>query len=113
MDILTAIFDARVTLGILVLALLAVYLGYHLILGVRVYFRFRGTRLVICPETGKPAVVSLAAASMGLQTILDEPCLRLTEWSRWPMREDCGEDCLKQIESRSPELRFSGACRVS
>ena len=62
MDVLIAMFDPGVALAIVVLAVVAAaYLGYRLIHGIRVYFRFRGTRLVTCPETHQDAVVELAA----------------------------------------------------
>jgi hypothetical protein len=113
MGVMIAMFDLGVALAIVVLAMMAAYGGYRVIHGIRVYFRFRGTRLVTCPETHKPAVVEVAARSMGMQAILDEPSLRLSECSRWPMRGGCGQDCLKQIEVRPSELRFSAACRAS
>ena len=113
MEVLIAMFDLGVALAIFVLAVVAAYLGYRVIHGIRVYFRFRGTRLVTCPETHKAAVVGLAARSIGMQTILDEPCLRISECSRWPMRGGCGQDCLRQIEAQPSELRFSVACKAS
>jgi hypothetical protein len=91
----------------------AAYLGYRVIHGMRVYFKFRGTRLVTCPETHQAAMVEVDARSMGMQAILNEPCLRISECSRWPMRADCGQDCLRQIEDRPSDLRFSDACRAS
>jgi hypothetical protein len=100
-------------LAIVVLAVVKAYLGYRVIHGIRVYFRFRGTRLVTCPETQRAAVVGVAATSMGMHAILGEPCLRLSECSRWPMRGGCGQECLRQIEARPPESRFSAACRAS
>jgi hypothetical protein len=113
MEVLIAMFDASVTLTIVVLAMMATYFGYRVIHGIGVYFRFRGTRLVTCPETRKAAVVEVAARSMGMQAILNEPCLRLSECSRWPMRGGCGQDCLRQIEAHPSEVRFSAACRAS
>jgi hypothetical protein len=113
MEILIAMLDATVTLAIVVLAMVAAYLVHRVIHGIRVYFKFRGTRLVTCPESHKPAVVEVAARSMGIQAILDEPCLRVITCSRWPMHGGCGQDCLRQIEARSSELRFSAACKAS
>ena len=98
--------------ALFVLALVVAYLGYRMINGIRVYFRFRGARLVTCPETHRPAVVEVAARSVAMQAILDQPCLRISECSRWPMHKDCGQDCLTQIESRPSAMRFSAACRV-
>ena len=100
-------------LAIVVLAVVKAYLGYHVIHGIRVYFRFRGARLVTCPETNQDAVVEVPARSMAMQAILGEPCLRLSECSRWPMRGGCGQDCLRQIEARPSELRISSAWRAS
>jgi len=108
-----AMFNALITLGIVVFAVVAAYLGYRVIHGIRVYFTFRGTRLVTCPETHEAAVVEVAARSMGRQAILDEPCLRLRECSRWPMRRGCGQNCLTQIEARPSEIRMSAAWRAS
>ena len=111
MEWLIATYEIAALVGIVVLGV--VLLVYRAIHGIRIYFRSRGTRLVTCPETHRDALVELAARSMGMQAILDEPCLRLSECSRWPMRGDCGRDCLRQIEGRSSELRFSAACKAS
>jgi len=113
MNVLVAAFDvALFTVAVVVLGLEVPYWGYRVIHGIRVYSKFRGTRLVTCPETHKPAVVQVAARSMGMQAILDEPCLRLSECSRWPMRQGCGQDCLRQLEARPSELRISTAWRA-
>jgi hypothetical protein len=69
--------------------------------GVQTYFHFRGKRLVTCPETRKAEAVSVAAAEAGLGAFFNEPTLRLKECSRWPERNDCGQDCLQQIEADS------------
>jgi hypothetical protein len=66
--------------------------------GVRAYFRFRGEHLVICPETHGAAAVEIAATEAAVGAFVDEPTLRLRECSRWPERQDCGQECLKQIE---------------
>jgi hypothetical protein len=101
MNILVAAFDVALFLvAVVVLGLEAPYWGYRAIHGFRYYRKFRGTRVVSCPETHKPAVVEVAATSMGLQAILNDPCLHLSECSRWPMRQDCGQNCLRQIEAQ-------------
>jgi hypothetical protein len=69
--------------------------------GIRAYFQLRGRRLVTCPETRKPEAVSVAAAEAGLGAFFNEPTLRLKECSRWPERQNCGQDCLQQIEADS------------
>jgi hypothetical protein len=101
MNIFVAAFDVALFLvAAVVLGLEVPYWGYRAIQGFRVYLKFRGTRLVTCPETHKPAVVAAAARSMGLQAIWNDPCLHLSECSRWPMRQDCGQTCLRQIETQ-------------
>jgi hypothetical protein len=110
MEWLIAMYDLAAMVAIFMLGV--VLLGYRMIHGIGIYFRFRGTRLLTCPETHMTAVVGVAARSMGMQAILDEPCLRLSECSRWPMRGGCGQECLRQIEARPSELRLSAVCRV-
>jgi hypothetical protein len=66
------------------------------------YFKFRGARLITCPETRKPAAVEVDARHAALFTGIGGTDLRLEDCSRWPERKDCGQDCLQQIES-SPE----------
>ena len=97
---------------IVVLAILAAYLGHRVIHGVRVYYRFRGTRLVTCPETHQAAMVEVAARSMGMQAILDEPCLRVIECSRWPMHRECGQDCLREWENANAFVISKGDLRI-
>ena len=69
--------------------------------GVRAYLQFRGQRLVTCPEIQEPESVKVAASEAGLGAFFNEPTLRLKECSRWPERQNCGQDCLQQIEEDS------------
>jgi hypothetical protein len=66
---------------------------------IRAYFEYRGKRLVACPETYKPEAVDVAAREAAVAAFLSEPTLRLKECSRWPERQDCGQECLQQIEA--------------
>jgi len=68
---------------------------------VRGYLRYRGTRLVTCPETKKTVAVEVDALQVAMSEGVGHK-LRLKECSRWPERENCGQDCLSQIEA-SPE----------
>jgi hypothetical protein len=86
---------------LLVIAVLALAVGlfvFRAIPGIRAYFDYRGKRLITCPETHKPAAVDVAAGDAALGAFLSEPTLRLKDCSRWPERQDCGQDCLQQIE---------------
>lgn len=70
----------------------------------RVYFRFRGVRLVNCPETAQSAAVEVNARNAALTTGLGDVHLHLKSCSRWPERKGCGQDCLSQIEGCSRRL---------
>lgn len=89
-------FTALVAVVVLVLAV-GLFV-YRAIPGVRAYFNYRGKRLITCPESHTPEAVEVAAREAAVGAFLDEPTLRLTECSRWPERQNCGQDCLKQIE---------------
>ena len=59
----------------------------------------RGTRIVECPETKRPAAVELDAFRAAIAWFGDEPGrLRLAECSRWPEKAGCGQECLGEIE---------------
>lgn len=113
MQVLTAMFGAGFDLALLMLALTIVYLAHRLVCGMRVFFKFRGPRLVNCPETREAAVVEVAAKCAGMQAIWDKRSLRLCECSRWPVRRACRQQCLRQIEARGAELKYSAACGAS
>ena len=69
-----------------------------------VYFKFRGPRLVRCPESAETAGVEVEvdAKRAAISGVVGIPALRVNSCSRWPERRDCGQDCIAQIES-SPE----------
>ena len=104
-------FDLAIWFAVALLAVVLPYLAYRVYRGIRVYLAYRGARIVTCPETQIAEVVEVAASSMALQAMVDEPCMRLSKCSRWPMRRDCGQDCSRQLEARPPEVRFCFAIR--
>ena len=65
------------------------------------WFRFRGDRVITCPESQRPAGVRLDARHAAL-TSLGRPDFKLSACSRWPERAGCGQKCVSQIEE-SPE----------
>jgi len=83
---------------IAILVLAAALFVMHAMPGVRAFFDYRGKRLITCPETKKAAAVEVAAGEAAVGAFLSEPTLHLKECSRWPEREDCGQECLQQIE---------------
>lgn len=87
-----------VLIALVIVALALVLFVARAIPGVRAYFDYRGKRLVTCPETHKAEAVDVAAGEAALGAFLTEPTLHLTECSRWPERQNCGQECLQQIE---------------
>lgn len=61
------------------------------------WWKYRGPRLITCPENQQPAGVTLDTSRAALHT-----ALRLETCSRWPERQGCGQECLRQIEA-SPD----------
>lgn len=68
-------------------------------IGLRTYLRYRGERLVVCPETHKAAAVDVDAGVAARAALGGSLNLRLSDCSRWPEREGCGQDCLSQVEA--------------
>ena len=93
-----AVTVSVLTIIIGVLGLSALLFIVRAIPGIRAYFMFRGKRLVTCPETKAPEAVNVAAGEAALGAFFREPTLRLHQCSRWPERQDCGQDCLQQID---------------
>ena len=66
------------------------------------WLKYRGERVIRCPENQRPAGVVVDAAHAALTALGKSPELRLASCSRWPERAGCGQQCLAQIEA-SPE----------
>jgi hypothetical protein len=65
----------------------------------RNWLKWRGSRVITCPENHRPAGVRVDAGRAALHGASD---LRLKDCSRWPDKRDCGQECLRQIEN-SPD----------
>lgn len=87
-------------LVLLLLALAALYFVVPFVVGT--FVRYRGRRVITCPETRKPAAIEVDARHAALTAAISHPDLRLKSCSRWPERADCGQECLLQVEL-SPE----------
>jgi hypothetical protein len=87
---LTAIY---IIVGVILLGVF--YFVWRMVL--KPYRKFRGKMLVTCPETQQPAGVAVDAKHVALTGIQGEPDLRLKECTRWPERQNCGQECLAQI----------------
>ena len=88
-----------VTLWLLGGGIALAVLAYVLRPAVSAYLRFRGSRVITCPETRAPAAVEVDARHAAAAAALGTPHLRLTSCSRWPERQGCGQECLKQVEA--------------
>jgi len=80
-------------------ACLAAFVSLQVVVAWR---RWRGTRIVTCPETERPAAVGVDLRYAIAGSIVGRPDLRLRDCSRWPERSRCGQTCLTQVEE-SPE----------
>ncbi len=71
-----------------------------LIMAARTYLKYRGKRLVTCPETRDPAAVHVNAGKAA-RDVLEGKHVRihLDQCSCWPERKACGQECLSQIEN--------------
>jgi hypothetical protein len=76
---------------------------------ISMYLNYRRTSVVVCPETRKPEAVHVNARRAAFETLKGGNVrLRLNQCSRWPERENCGQQCLSQIEN-DPELCHTSA----
>ena len=66
------------------------------------WIKYRGKRVIQCPENQRPAGVVVDAAHAAWTGFGKAPELRLSQCSRWPEKAGCGQECLRQIEA-SPE----------
>jgi hypothetical protein len=75
---------------------------------VKSYAQFRGTRRVSCPETGRPALVEVDALRASLTSTVGLPFVQLQNCSRWPLKEQCGQECLVNLDVTPGECLVSG-----
>ena len=65
--------------------------------------RWRGTRIVECPENHATAAVEVDAARVAAGAVRGAPQLQLRTCSRWPEKAGCAQDCLREIEMAPAE----------
>ncbi|HKN24871.1 MAG TPA: hypothetical protein VJX72_08500 [Candidatus Acidoferrum sp.] len=65
----------------------------------RTYLRYRGQRLVTCPETHQAAAVHVNAGKALSTTLIGKQAIRLDQCSRWPEKRNCGQECLSQVNA--------------
>jgi hypothetical protein len=69
---------------------------------VTAYLEFRGTRVVVCPETREYVAVEVDALHAASSATEEEAELRLSSCTLWPERGDCDQHCVYQI-ANAPE----------
>ena len=85
-----------------VLILLGLVIAVYAGLALTAFFRMRGKRVIVCPETNKPAGVKVDAAHAALSAVWEKPDIQLKDCTRWPERANCNQACTSQI-AVSPE----------
>ena len=63
----------------------------------RYWLRWRGTRVVTCPENQRKVGVEVDARHAAFTGLYTGPALRLSSCTRWPERQGCGQACLSEI----------------
>ena len=91
-----------------ILALALFCLVYYVMLpAIEAYFKFRGKRLITCPETRTPVAVDVDVKHAAYSAVrARRPDLRLSSCSRWPERQDCDQDCVLQVRMAPAEGRI-------
>lgn len=98
---MTTVFYLVITIGIFV-AIGTIYLAYTLV--VDTYRNYRGKMIVTCPETHKNVAVEVDTKhAIGTASLDAEPEIRLKSCTRWPERQDCGQECLKELTAAPHE----------
>ncbi len=84
-----------------ILAAAAVAIGARLFF--KTFFRFRGVRVLACPETRHPAAVAVSPWRAALTAWPGKPALEVRECSRWPEHAACDQACVEQIRAAPAE----------
>src|SRR5205085_6894694 len=61
--------------------------------------------VVVCPDTRRPAAVTIDIGHAMATAVWEKPDLRLATCSRWPEGQDCDQLCAGQIEGTPSETR--------
>ena len=94
--------------SLIALIVLAAALWFGIRWLVRSFSRYRGSRIVTCPETKKPAIVEVDALHASLTSTVGLPHIRLQDCSRWPIKEQCGQECLMNLDVAPESCLVSG-----
>lgn len=70
--------------------------------GLQLHGYYRGSRAVTCPETRQQVAVRFDALHATVAKVIGRPALRLADCTRWPMRVDCGQECVPEALRTAP-----------
>jgi hypothetical protein len=85
--------STAVLFGVLIAAALVAYAAMAFV----TWRRFKGARVVTCPETGRPAAVALDAGHAAVSAVWETTDLKVERCSCWPMQAGCDQACVAQI----------------
>lgn len=96
------------TAAYLIIGVLLATALYFVIRLLWVFPKLRGSRTVTCPETEKPTIVAVDAVHAALTSTMGRPDIRLQDCSRWPIKKDCGQECLLNLDVAPGDCLVSG-----
>ncbi len=70
--------------------------------GKTIYNRYRGGRAVVCPEIHQQVGVRFDALRAAVTELSGRPAFHLADCTRWPMRADCGRECIPEALETAP-----------
>lgn len=62
------------------------------------YRRFRGAKVITCPETRALAEIELDIGQATASAAFGPPDLKVTHCSRWPERHYCDQACVEELK---------------
>ncbi|HEY6118947.1 MAG TPA: hypothetical protein VIV66_03260 [Pyrinomonadaceae bacterium] len=89
-------------LYLIITGVMAVVVVFAIRSFVRARLRYGGAQRIICPETGKTAMVEVDAVRAALTSTIGRPDIRVESCWRWPLKENCGQECLTQLNGAPP-----------
>jgi hypothetical protein len=98
-------FTAVGSLIAMIVLAAALWFGIRL---VRSSSKYRGSHIVTCPETHRPTLVEVDALHASLTSTVGLPDIRLKDCSRWPINEQCGQECLMELDVAPEGCLVSG-----
>ena len=90
----------------IILGAVALWFGFRWL--IRAFSKYRGPRIVTCPETKKPVMVKVDSLHASLTSTVGLPDIRLEDCSRWPNNAQCGQECLMDLELDPEQCLVNG-----